>query len=448
MKALLIQGNLSRWLWTLSWPMLIGFISLSSVPLVDVILVSKLGELPRAMISLILPLTLVAMGLPIGLNVALSTLLARHIGEGQTHKIGPLFTFAVSSVFLLACGSATLVSLFYTEIFHLLGVYQEEGIQLLKEYFIPWIWGWCPLTVVVSINAIFRAQGLPRPISAIMFFAALIHIVADLVLIEGWGFIPALGISGAGWAEVITGLGALIYSFFWQKKLGVLKYWKWKRPDIADIKILSSQALAASFAYVLPVAAQIMVQRALVQVDITALSIYGAVARLEVIGTMPVMSISSALTPLIAQNRGAGALSRCKKAVRVALFYGCLLSLIYVSLLHLFTPYAASLFHIQGSEQLLFQSMLTVLTPAWLLWGLCFVPLGCFYGSERSGYVVQTALVRLTSLFVFLQFAENKDLEIIRMMTFTQVVYALAVLGYLYAVFRELKEAPVAGNPS
>jgi Na+-driven multidrug efflux pump len=435
MKAVLVEGNLNKWIWTLSWPMLIGFISLSSVPLVDVMLVSELGSLHRAMISLILPLTLIAMGLPVGLNIALSSLLAGYIGKQQSQKIGPLFTFGVTCAFFMALLIAVFVTCFDEAIYRFLGVVDQEGLDLLSSYFIPWIWGWCPLVAVVSINSIFRAQGLARPISSIMFFAAIFHILADLFFIRGWGTFGRLGMAGAGWAEVVTGIGTIIYSFFWQKRLSMLKYWKWQKPENSEIYRLFKQALGASFAYILPVTAQMLTQHYLVRIDITALSVYGAITRLEVVGTMPVMAVSSALTPIIAQNRGAKRFERCWKAILRGILYAGFLGVFYVLLLHCFQDYAAYIFNIQAHEKQLFKSMLNILLPSWLLWAVALVPLGSFYGFERSIWVLKVGFVRLFILFFLLQTSALESLEIVQKVNLSQLVYTCAVAIGVYKIF-------------
>lgn len=435
MKALLIQGSISKWIWTLAWPMLIGFLSLASVPLIDVILLSKLGIHHQAMISLILPMTLVAIGLPAGLNIALSSQLARYIGEGKQQKIGPVFTFACMSMVLLSVLVALFVTFSGNFIYELLGAQTEESFALLTDYFVPWIWGWCLVALVVSINAIFRCQGLTRPVSAIMIFNAAIHIIADLILIDGMGDFKGWGMSGAGWAEVITGWLTLLFSFYYQKRLNTLQYWQLKKAPLRDLLLLLQQMLASTFAYILPVASQILLQRALVSASLEALSVYGAMARIETVGTMTIMSISSALPALVAQNKGAGFVDRCRQAFLKGIMYGTFFGVAYVIFIYLTKDFSCQIFHIQGGQKALFENMLQFFFPAWLLWGITLVPLGGFYGLGRSQWVLLIGFVRLVFLFVFLQLGTFGPLTIIGAQTLLQGLHALLVFYGLWKLW-------------
>ncbi|MFA0411785.1 MATE family efflux transporter, partial [Vibrio splendidus] len=76
--------SLGRQLYTMTWPMLFGVLSLMSFQLVDSAFIGQLGVLPLAVQGFTLPIQMIIIGIQVGLGIATTAVIARAIGANET----------------------------------------------------------------------------------------------------------------------------------------------------------------------------------------------------------------------------------------------------------------------------------------------------------------------------------------------------------------------------
>ncbi len=76
--------DLGRQLFSMTWPMLFGVLSLMSFQLVDSAFIGQLGILPLAAQGFTLPMQMVIIGLQVGLGIATTSLISRVLGADET----------------------------------------------------------------------------------------------------------------------------------------------------------------------------------------------------------------------------------------------------------------------------------------------------------------------------------------------------------------------------
>ena len=94
------------------------------------------------------------------------------------------------------------------------------------------------------------------------------------------------------------------------------------RPEPAAFAEIAKQVAPTSFAFLVMILAGFIIQYALKGFGEHAVAGYGIAIRLEQILLLPVLGVTNALLPIVAQNYGAGHYARVRKAVRVCVTVG------------------------------------------------------------------------------------------------------------------------------
>lgn len=154
-------------------------------------------------------------------------------------------------------------------------------------------------------NSAIRATGDTKTPAKIMMLAGLINGILDPLLIFGYGPFPELGIQGAAIASAFSWLGALCGSFYVlvkREKLLAQPQWASLKQDWQQtLKIGTPAALSNAMN---PLSGAILMMLLSCH-GTAAVAAYGAAQRIESILILVLMSLTSALTPFMAQNLGA-----------------------------------------------------------------------------------------------------------------------------------------------
>ncbi|MGB1411028.1 MAG: MATE family efflux transporter, partial [Flavobacteriaceae bacterium] len=149
---------------------------------------------------------------------AIATIVAQNLGADNVKALTGFPGQAI--VFNVGLGILVLIftTLFVEEILSLLNA-QGLVLEYSISYYNIRVWGFPFTLFVFAIFGVFR--GLQNTFYPMMVAAsgALINIVLDLLLVHGFGVIPAMGIEGAAWASLIAqGLMALAVFMLYLRK--------------------------------------------------------------------------------------------------------------------------------------------------------------------------------------------------------------------------------------
>ncbi|MCW8977405.1 MAG: MATE family efflux transporter, partial [Marinobacter sp.] len=75
--------SLARQLYSMTWPMLFGVLSLMTFQLADSAFVGQLGRDPLAALGFTLPMQQLIIGLQVGLGIATTAIVSRTLGAGD-----------------------------------------------------------------------------------------------------------------------------------------------------------------------------------------------------------------------------------------------------------------------------------------------------------------------------------------------------------------------------
>ncbi len=322
----------------LTTPMVFGMVAILLFNLVDTFFISLLGTDALAAVSFTFPVTFAVNCITMGIGVGLSASIGRLLGQGNSRHAAQLTTHGL----ILAIGLIIIACLigFFTidPLFRLLGA-EDKLIPLIHQYMSIWYLTIPLLVIPMSSNSAIRATGDTKTPAKIMMLAGLINGILDPLLIFGYGPFPELGIKGAAIASGISWFGALCASFYvLTHKVKLLALPKMSSLFSDWKQILSIGTPAGLSTALNPISGAILMMM-LASQGTVAVASYGAAQRVESLMLLVMISLTSALSPFVAQNLGAKQPERVKEAIFLAVKFSVLFQLfLYILIVPLSIP--------------------------------------------------------------------------------------------------------------
>ena len=200
--------NSRRYLVGLTWPIFVELVLQMLVSNVDQIMVAKTSETAVAAIgnaNVITTLLVISFSV---ICMAATILVTQYIGAGSTGRVAKTYTVSLLVNFLFSLAIGFGLAVFPRQIFGLMGVPE----QLMREAcaYLRIIGLGMPLQAIhLTFVAFFRANGLTRQTMFISIVINFINIGGNLILINGFGPIPALGIVGAAVSSDLSRLAGV-----------------------------------------------------------------------------------------------------------------------------------------------------------------------------------------------------------------------------------------------
>ncbi|RYZ50541.1 MAG: MATE family efflux transporter [Sphingobacteriales bacterium] len=335
------SGSINRAIFMLSIPMILEMIMESLFAVVDVFFVGKLGVNAVATVGLTESMLTIIYSTGIGLSMAATAMVARRTGEknpdGAAHT-------GMQAIYL-ATGLSLIISFigifFSKDLLKLMGAsdalveenYMYTQIMLSSNIVIM---------LLFMINGIFRGAGDASVAMRSLWLANILNIILCPTLINGFGPIPAMGLTGAAVATTIgRGTGVLYQLYFLYKGKGILRI---RRPHLAADFPIIGQILkigaGGTAQFLIASASWIFLIRILSTFGNQALAGYTIAIRVIVFAILPAWGMANAAATLVGQNLGAGQPDRAEKSVWKAAFYnmiflGCITVIFFFGAHHI-----------------------------------------------------------------------------------------------------------------
>ncbi|EMW7173455.1 MATE family efflux transporter [Vibrio fluvialis] len=341
-------------------PMIFGMVAILMFNLVDTFFISLLGTDALAAISYTFPVTFGVNCITMGIGVGLSTSIGRLLGQGDTSNAARFSTHGLLLAVTLVAIACTLGFFTIEPLFLLLGA-KAELIPLIEQYMQVWYLTIPLLVIPMAGNSAIRATGDTKTPAKMMMLAGAINGCLDPLLIFGYGPFPELGIQGAAIASAFSWLGALIGSLYVLVKRDRLlapPHFASLRHDWQQIlKIGTPAALSTAMS---PISGSLLMMM-LSSHGTAAVAAYGAAQRIESILILVLMSLTSALTPFMAQNFGAQNPTRSFSGLFLSLRFSLIFQLlVFIMMVPLSIPLAALFSQEQAVRDLLWHYLLVV----------------------------------------------------------------------------------------
>jgi putative MATE family efflux protein len=323
----LVEGRLSRSIWKLAAPMMIGGALQDLFSLVDLFFVGKLGHVEVAALSIAGTVMAILMMLVQGIAVGTIALISHFTGEKNYEMsdrvLGQTLILSVAGAGLMLLVSFLLVEPLL-KLFGATGEVLVYAAEYLRINFSLSIF----IFFFVGINQALRGSGDAKTPLYALIIANILNIILDPMLIMGYGPFPAMGVAGSALATVLTrGVGVLFlfgHLLFGHStlhlKLSCLK------PQPALMGSIVSIGSFASLQVFIREISFLFLMRLVTSFGAVTLAAYGIGSRLRTFIMVPGNGFASAAAVLVGQNLGAGKPERARKAAwRIVIYYETIL---------------------------------------------------------------------------------------------------------------------------
>ncbi|KII79300.1 MATE family efflux transporter [Vibrio renipiscarius] len=356
----LLSDPIPQVLRQMTLPMTMGLIAILMFNLVDTFFISLLGTDALAAVSYTFPVTFGVNCITMGIGIGLSTNIGRLLGQGQSHDAARVSTHGLLLAVILVTLTSALGLLTIEPLFLALGA-EAKLIPLIAEYMQVWYFTIPLLVIPIAGNSAIRATGDTATPAKIMVVAGVINGVLDPLLIFGYGPFPELGIKGAAIASAFSWLGALLGALFVLIKREKLLSRPQVRHLIEDWKMILSIGTPAAMSNAMTPLSGALLMMILSSHGTAAVAAYGAAQRIESILILVLMSLTSALTPFMAQNFGAGNPKRSFDGQFLSMHFALVFQLLmFLFMVPLSIPLAALFSQEDSVRHLLWQYLLIV----------------------------------------------------------------------------------------
>lgn len=396
----LLHDPIQPTLWRMTWPVVIGVLTLISFNVVDTFFVGMLGTDPLAAVSFTFPVTFTVVSLAIGLGIGTSAVIARKRGSGREEHARFDGTVALSVSALLVMVLAFIGYLFMDPIFMLLRA-QPRLLPYIHDYMTIWFLGAVLLVTPMVGNAVLRAAGDTRTPSLIMASGGLLNAIFDPILIFGLGPIPAMGVQGAALASLISWIIGTVLVLWYLLHKTLLSFVvprdaSWLR---SARQILSIGVPAAGANMLTPLAMAVMTA-IIAAYGAPAVAAFGVGSRLESLASVIILALSMSLPPLISQNFGAHAFDRVAAAYKVAVRSVFTLQLVIYAVLVALAPFIAMAFTDDPEVARLIRLFIYIMPLGYGAQGVIILTNSSLNALHRPMSALGLSVVRLFVMFV------------------------------------------------
>ncbi|MGW8315208.1 MAG: MATE family efflux transporter, partial [Bacteroidales bacterium] len=335
------QIPLSKAILLLSIPMVLEMIMESVFALVDIFFVSRLGADAVATVGITESLMTIVYAIGIGLSVGTTALVSRRIGEKKPEQaslaaVQAIFTGLVVSLLFASAGI-----FFARDLLRLMGA-SPETVESGYMYPAIMLGGNGVIMLLFIINAVFRSSGDAAISMRILWFANILNILLDPLLIFGIGPFPELGVQGAAVATNIGRGAAVLYQIY---LLGKGKYRvKIRAAQLVirfkEVMKLIRLSLGAIGQNLIATSSWIFLVWVVTSLGEEAVAGYTIAIRIIMFVLLPAWGMANAAATLVGQNLGAEQPERAERSAWVVgignmIFLG-LVSIVFIAIPHSF----------------------------------------------------------------------------------------------------------------
>jgi putative MATE family efflux protein len=374
--------KLGRAIFLLSVPMVLEMAMESVFAIADIFFVSKLGAETVAVVGITESLMTIIYSLGIGIGTAATAIISRRIGEKEPRQASRAAGQAIITGTIISLLIALPSMIFYRKILILMGI--SEGSADNYGSYTLIIMGANMVVMLLFINnAIFRSSGDAAISMKVLWFANILNIILDPILIFGFGPIPALGIQGAAIATSIGRGFGVLYQFYllFRGKHRIKLKTSDLVPDWKIIIQLLRLSAGSTGQYLIATSSWIFLVRIISMFGSQVVAGYTIAIRIMFFLLLPSWGISNATSTLVGQNLGAGKPDRAERAVWITGYVNVVFLGIIGLILALIPGYFIRIF-ISDPEVIAYgSSCLRILSYGFIAYGLGMVMVNSLNGA-------------------------------------------------------------------
>jgi len=325
----LIKDPIGPLLRKIAIPASVGTLFQTLFNVVDTYFAGRISPEALSALAKSFPIYFIIIAACVGVTVGGTSLIANSIGEKNKENV--LIYFAQTIIYgIILSIIITLIGLYYAEdIFAMMGS-SKEVISLGLQYTNVIFSGSIVFISVVALNSLLHAEGDTKTFRNVLILSFILNIFLNPLFIFGYGFIPALGMTGIGVATIISQTIAFLILLIKIIKSSSIKGILIKHflPSGAYLTRIFFQSAPISAALFMISIGNLIILWYISDFGEFATAGYGSAARFEQILLLPVLGLNTAIISIIGQNFGAKQFERINQSYFLAIIYGFIVMII------------------------------------------------------------------------------------------------------------------------
>jgi putative MATE family efflux protein len=377
------SGSLRLAILLLAIPMILEMGMESVFAIVDIFFVGRLGKHAVSTVGLTESVLTIVYSIAIGISMAATAVVARRVGEKNNEGATRAAAQSILIGLALIAVTTTVGLVFAPQILRLMGAETEtiqRGVNYTRILFASNV----SIVLLFLINGIFRGAGNASIAMKSLGLANLCNIILCPLLINGWGPIPALGLTGAALATTIgrtTGVCYQVYHLFKGKgivRLGLSSF----RAEWDTMRSLIKVAWPATLQFVIASCSWIFMARLVAETGHSAASAgYQTALRIVTFFILPAWGVSNASATLVGQNLGAKQFGRAEDSVYATARYNVIFMLVVSVVFFVWAHPIVGLFARQEDVQAYAVDALRAISTGFVFYGIAMVMTSALNGA-------------------------------------------------------------------
>ena len=392
------SGNIPLLLVRFAVPLLIGNIFQQLYNTVDSIIVGNyVGRQALAAVGCTGPILSMLLGLFLGLSSGAGVVISQFYGAKDEEALHQAVQTTLSLT-LLMCAVLTALGVGTTPLLLRLMDTPDDVFPQAVVYLRIYFWGVSGVLLYNIGAGILRAVGdSTRPLY-FLIFSALTNTVLDVIFVRDL----SMWIAGAAIATVISQvLSALLVLLLLSRARAPYRIdYRQLRLHRGILRKICAVGIPSSLQMAITSFSNIFVQGYINRFASACMAGWAAYTKIDAFATLPLMSLSIAITTFVRQNLDAGDLKRAKAAPRCAMVMGLILMVLILAPMMLFAPQLTSLFNREPEVVRYGTWFIRVISPFYLAYTVNQVYFGALHGAGNTRAVM---LICLSTFVVFRQ---------------------------------------------
>jgi len=341
----LITGNISRSIWTLASPMMIGGALQDLFSMVDLYFVGRLGHIEVAALAIAGTVVAILMMMVQGISVGTTALIAHFTGDRNYEEadivLGQTFLLGLIGSFLMY-----IIAVFLVEPILILFGAKGEVLIYAADY-LKITFGW---SIVIfffeGVNQALRGSGEAQiPLKALII-ANILNIILDPLLIMGYGPFPQMGVAGAAIATVLSrGIGFIFLFLHITVGHSTLQFKaRYTKLNLFLMKRIISIGSFGSLQVFIREVSFLFLMRLVASFGAVTLAAYGIGARFRMAIMVPGFGFANSASVLIGQNMGAKQPERATESTWRTVLYYEFIAIPLATIFFIFAPQLVAIF--------------------------------------------------------------------------------------------------------
>ncbi|UYI50153.1 MATE family efflux transporter [Vibrio natriegens] len=307
------QPTLAKQLFSMTWPMLFGVLSLMSFQLVDSAFIGQLGVLPLAVQGFTLPLQMVVIGIQVGLGIATTAVISKALGANETRyakQLGGL-VLMIGSV-----GVAIISVLIWLLRYPILSMLSapDTVMPIIDSYWPWWLLSSWTGALLYFYYSICRAHGNTMLPGTMMMITSGVNLVLDPIFI----FTFDLGINGAALATIAAfSFGILVVAPRVKKNHWATTQWQ-DLNVVKSVRSIGNIMGPAMISQLLPPLSSMLATKLLAGFGTAAVAAWALGSRFEFFAIVSVLALTMSLPPMVGRLLGAKTYDDIQSLVSIA----------------------------------------------------------------------------------------------------------------------------------